>query len=90
MLFAQVIALEARISALQEFKLQNIVGSCDVKFPIRLEGLAFAHEKFCSVSRLRLYNPVCLYMTSHRCPVKSAVAVLLVLPSFWAHVLRYV
>jgi hypothetical protein len=26
-----------------EFKIQNIVGSCDVKFPIRLEKLAFAH-----------------------------------------------
>jgi hypothetical protein len=25
-----------------EFKIQNIVGSCDVKFPIRLEGLAYS------------------------------------------------
>lgn len=31
-----------------EFKVQNIVGSCDVKFPIRLEGLHNAHSKFCS------------------------------------------
>ena len=31
-----------------EFKIQNIVGSCDVKFPIRLEGLASLHSKFCS------------------------------------------
>lgn len=31
-----------------EFKIQNIVGSCDVKFPIRLEGLYNAHSKFCS------------------------------------------
>jgi transcription initiation factor TFIID TATA-box-binding protein len=31
-----------------EFKIQNIVGSCDVGFPIRLEGLANAHSKFCS------------------------------------------
>src|SRR5579864_8737149 len=23
-----------------EFKIQNIVGSCDVRFPVRLEGLA--------------------------------------------------
>ena len=35
---------------LQDFKLQNIVGSCDVKFPIRLEGLAYAHTHFSSVS----------------------------------------
>ena len=35
---------------LQEFKIQNMVGSCDVKFPIRLEGLASTHAMFCSVS----------------------------------------
>lgn len=33
----------------QEFKVQNIVGSCDVKFPIRLEGLSYTHRLFCSV-----------------------------------------
>ncbi|KAI8849938.1 hypothetical protein BC829DRAFT_390561 [Chytridium lagenaria] len=31
-----------------DFKIQNIVGSCDVKFPIRLEGLAYAHGHFSS------------------------------------------
>eukprot|EP00794_Sanderia_malayensis_P020043 gene20043-22010_t len=31
-----------------DFKIQNIVGSCDVKFPIRLEGLVLAHAQFCS------------------------------------------
>ncbi|KAJ4461224.1 putative TATA-box-binding protein [Paratrimastix pyriformis] len=31
-----------------EFKVQNIVGSCDVKFPIRLEGLAYAHGSYSS------------------------------------------
>ena len=31
-----------------EFKIQNIVGSCDVKFPIRLEGLAYSHGQFSS------------------------------------------
>ncbi|CAG8645979.1 7078_t:CDS:2 [Paraglomus brasilianum] len=31
-----------------EFKIQNIVGSCDVKFPIRLEGLAYSHGHFSS------------------------------------------
>lgn len=33
-----------------EFKIQNIVGSCDVRFPIRLEGLAFSQSMFSSVS----------------------------------------
>jgi transcription initiation factor TFIID TATA-box-binding protein len=32
-----------------DFKIQNIVGSCDIKFPVRLEGLALAHGPFCSV-----------------------------------------
>ncbi|KAI9216998.1 TATA-box-binding protein-like protein [Blastocladiella britannica] len=31
-----------------EFKIQNIVGSCDVKFPIRLEGLSHLHSSFSS------------------------------------------
>ncbi|WIA36989.1 hypothetical protein OEZ86_008226 [Tetradesmus obliquus] len=31
---------------MKEFKIQNIVGSCDVKFPIRLEGLAYSHGYF--------------------------------------------
>ena len=31
-----------------EFKVQNIVASCDAKFPIRLEGLAREYLKFCS------------------------------------------
>ena len=31
-----------------EFTVQNIVASCDVKFPIRLEGLANTFLKFCS------------------------------------------
>lgn len=31
-----------------EFTVQNIVASCDVNFPVRLEGLARAHSDFCS------------------------------------------
>jgi len=31
-----------------DFKIQNIVGSCDVRFPIRLEGLAYSHGSFSS------------------------------------------
>ncbi|CAN7048127.1 unnamed protein product [Brassica oleracea var. botrytis] len=30
----------------KDFKIQNIVASCDVKFPIRLEGLAYYHDAF--------------------------------------------
>jgi len=32
----------------KDFKVQNIVGSCDAKFPIRLEGLHFKHSMFSS------------------------------------------
>ncbi|PXF44856.1 TATA-box-binding protein [Gracilariopsis chorda] len=32
----------------KEFTVQNIVASCDVNFPVRLEGLAHAHSQFCS------------------------------------------
>ncbi|NXQ63817.1 TBPL2 protein, partial [Anthoscopus minutus] len=31
-----------------DFKIQNIVGSCDVRFPIRLEGLVLTHQQFSS------------------------------------------
>ncbi|KAI5149569.1 transcription initiation factor TFIID TATA-box-binding protein [Enteropsectra breve] len=31
-----------------EFKIQNIVSSCDLKFCIKLEGLAYAHSNYCS------------------------------------------
>ncbi|KAG0489140.1 hypothetical protein HPP92_007951 [Vanilla planifolia] len=33
----------------KDFRIQNIVGSCDVKFLIRLEGLAYAHGAFSSM-----------------------------------------
>jgi transcription initiation factor TFIID TATA-box-binding protein len=41
----QKLGFDAKFS---EFKIQNIVGSCDVRFPIRLEGLAFNHGQFSS------------------------------------------
>lgn len=31
-----------------DFKIQNIVGSCDIRFPIRLEGLSAQHSHYCS------------------------------------------
>lgn len=29
-----------------DFKIQNMVGSCDVRFSIRLEGLVLTHQQF--------------------------------------------
>ncbi|KFQ40304.1 TATA-box-binding protein, partial [Mesitornis unicolor] len=31
-----------------DFKIQNMVGSCDVRFPIRLEGLVLTHQQVSS------------------------------------------
>jgi transcription initiation factor TFIID TATA-box-binding protein len=41
----QKLGFDAKFS---DFKIQNIVGSCDVQFPIRLEGLASTHHNFSS------------------------------------------
>jgi len=53
-----------------DFKIQNIVGSCDIKFPIRLEGLASRHHTFSSyepelfpglIYRMMKPKIVCMY-----------------------------
>lgn len=46
------IMVSLSITLVQDFKIQNIVGSCDVQFPIRLEGLACAHGSFSKVNFL--------------------------------------
>ena len=43
-----------------EFKIQNMVGSCDVKFPIRLEGLVVQHQQFCR------YAHACAHTQNYR------------------------
>ncbi|XP_057589894.1 TATA box-binding protein-like 2 isoform X3 [Hippopotamus amphibius kiboko] len=39
-----------------DFKIQNMVGSCDVRFPIRLEGLVLTHQQFSRSSTLDLLS----------------------------------
>ncbi|KAI8619879.1 TATA-box binding protein [Chytriomyces sp. MP71] len=46
--YARIIQKLGFAAKFTDFKIQNIVGSCDVKFPIRLEGLAFSHGDFSS------------------------------------------
>mmetsp|Transcript_3340 Transcript_3340/g.5370 ORF Transcript_3340/g.5370 Transcript_3340/m.5370 type:complete len:210 (+) Transcript_3340:314-943(+) len=46
--FARIIQKLDFPAQFKEFKIQNIVGSCDVKFPIRLELLAVRHASYCS------------------------------------------
>ncbi|KAI5055461.1 hypothetical protein GOP47_0028982 [Adiantum capillus-veneris] len=46
--YARIIQKLGFPAQFKDFKIQNIVGSCDVKFPLRLEGLAYAHGHFSS------------------------------------------
>ncbi|KAI7842177.1 hypothetical protein COHA_004198 [Chlorella ohadii] len=46
--YAKILQKLGYAVSFKEFKIQNMVGSCDVKFPIRLEGLASTHAMFCS------------------------------------------
>jgi len=61
----QKLGFDAKFS---EFKIQNIVGSCDVKFPIRLEGLAYSHGQFSSYEPEVCSSPdflsMCLFITA--------------------------
>src|SRR2546423_5851456 len=50
--YARIIQKLGFNAKFMDFKIQNIVGSCDVKFPIRLEGLAYSHGMFSSVMLL--------------------------------------
>jgi transcription initiation factor TFIID TATA-box-binding protein len=47
-IYAKIILKLGFPAKFSEFKVQNIVASCDAKFPIRLEGLASEYLKFCS------------------------------------------
>ncbi|KAE8710561.1 TATA-box-binding protein [Hibiscus syriacus] len=46
--YARIIQKLGFPAKFKDFKIQNIAGSCDVKFPIRLEGLAYSHDAFSS------------------------------------------
>jgi transcription initiation factor TFIID TATA-box-binding protein len=50
--YAKIIQKLGFPAVFKEFKIQNIVGSCDVKFPIRLEGMSFSHHAFANVRGL--------------------------------------
>ena len=42
----------------KDFKVQNIVASCDVKFSIKLEKIQQGHSTFCTVPLLPPYSPL--------------------------------
>ena len=45
-LYAKAIQKIGYKVSVQDFKIQNVVASCDVKFQVSLEGLAMEHHKF--------------------------------------------
>ncbi|EJW04618.1 TATA-box-binding protein [Edhazardia aedis USNM 41457] len=46
--FARIIQKAGFPAKFKDYKIQNIVSSCDIKFNVRLEGLAFMHGPYCS------------------------------------------
>lgn len=46
--FARIIQKLGFSVKFSNFKIQNIVATCDVKFPVKLEGLYREHSQFCS------------------------------------------
>ncbi|KAK1359931.1 TATA-box-binding protein [Heracleum sosnowskyi] len=46
--FARIIEKIGYTVRFKEFKIQNMVGSCDLKFPIRLERISINHAAFSS------------------------------------------
>ena len=46
--YARIIQKLGSDAKFSDFKIQNIVGSCDIKFPIRLEGVVYSHGQFSS------------------------------------------
>ena len=62
--YARIIQKLGFAAKFTDFKIQNIVGSCDVKFPIRLEGLAYAHGPFTSV---RMQTPSLNWLEDKNC-----------------------
>ncbi|KAG7657605.1 TATA-box binding protein [Arabidopsis suecica] len=70
----------------KDFKIQNIVGSCDVKFPIRLEGLAYSHSAFSSyepelfpglIYRMKLPKIVLLIFVSGKIVITGAKVIII-------------
>ncbi|KAK4409265.1 TATA-binding protein 2, partial [Sesamum angolense] len=67
--YARIIQKLGFPAKFKDFKIQNIVGSCDVKFPIRLEGLAYAHGAFSS------YEPELFPGLIYRMKTKDSVLI---------------
>ena len=65
--YARIIQKLGFNAKFMDFKIQNIVGSCDVKFPIRLEGLAYSHGMFSSV----LTSLLCRWLMTVRAGIVS-------------------
>jgi transcription initiation factor TFIID TATA-box-binding protein len=65
--YARIISKVGFEAKFKEFKVQNIVGSCDVGFPIRLEGLAYDHEDYANVIVFLLHHSYLLDSMNLNC-----------------------
>eukprot|EP00955_Chlamydomonas_euryale_P008152 86396-Chlamydomonas_euryale.AAC.20 len=69
MQYAKIVQKLGFPATFKEFKIQNIVGSCDVKFPIRLEGLSFSMSMFCNyepeIFPGLIYRMKCVHQHGH-------------------------
>ena len=99
--YAKVIAKLGFPAQFKEFKIQNMVGSCDVKFPIRLEGLAWSHGHFAQyepelfpglIYRMQLPKIVLLIFVSGKIVLtgaRSAEALSLAFTKMWPKLLEF-
>ena len=61
-------------ATLSEFRIQNLVASGDLGFPLRLEGIADEHRQHCSVRAMPRITPLRHPLTYHRaCTVRAGV-----------------
>ncbi|CDY55768.1 BnaA03g55430D [Brassica napus] len=77
--YARIIQKLGFQAKFKDFKIQNIVASCDVKFPIRLEGLACYHHAFASYEP-EIF-PGLIYRIRGKTGMKGAQIVLLIFVS---------
>ncbi|KAI9914089.1 hypothetical protein PsorP6_005433 [Peronosclerospora sorghi] len=66
----RMISIGLMLTQFSEFKVRNVMVTCDVRFPIRLEGLLNDHARFSSV-RLHCFDPdMCDPLTYHNVQYK--------------------
>lgn len=96
--YAKIVQKLGFQATFKEFKIQNIVGSCDVKFPIRLEGLSFSMSMFCNyepeifpglIYRMKVCAPVGVHAVCATSHARALPAKFLAQGGALAHLLHW-